>query len=123
MAEVELSAPLRLRDRPAFRSYWAASAISSLGTSATVVILPTLLATYYHARGLVSLLTTAQALPGLLLAVPVGVWVDRMSRRRVLLASDLFSFTVWGARSVWASWAGFPPSASWSSVSFSPAAP
>jgi predicted MFS family arabinose efflux permease len=96
MAQVELSAPPRLRDRPVFRSHWAANAVSSLGTSATVVILPTLLATYYHARRLVSLLTTAQALPGLLLAVPVGVWVDRMSRRRVLLACDLFSFMVLG---------------------------
>ena len=96
MVAVDPGTPPRPLSRPVFRSYWAANAVSSLGTSATVAVLPTLLATYYHARGLLSLLTTAQALPGLLLAVPVGVWVDRMSRRRVLLVSDLFSFAVLG---------------------------
>ena len=73
-----------------FMKLWSAETISQLGTQVTALALP--LAAIYVLQASVfevSLLTAAEFAPFLIVGLPAGVWVDRMSRRRVLIAGDL----------------------------------
>jgi MFS family permease len=81
-----------------FMKLWSAETISQLGTQVTMLALP--LAAVYVLRATVfevSLLTVAEFAPFLLVGLPAGVWVDRMSRRRVLIAGDLGRAAVLGS--------------------------
>ncbi|MFI9597786.1 MFS transporter [Nonomuraea sp. NPDC052265] len=72
-----------------FRLLWIGESASSLGSSVTSVALPLAAVTVLDASPLaVSLLAAAAWLPWLLIGLPAGVWVDRLSRRRVMLAAD-----------------------------------
>ncbi|MFB4286190.1 MFS transporter [Nonomuraea sp. ATR24] len=72
-----------------FRLLWIGESASSLGSSVTSVALPLVAVTVLDASPLaVSLLAAAAWLPWLLIGLPAGVWVDRLPRRRVMLAAD-----------------------------------
>ncbi|MYT68234.1 MULTISPECIES: MFS transporter [unclassified Streptomyces] len=75
---------------PAFRDLWAAQGVSQFGANVTVVALPLVAAVTLHADGLrLGLLTAAGTLPHLLVSPFAGVWVDRHSRRALLVGADL----------------------------------
>ncbi|WP_086577139.1 MFS transporter [Streptosporangium minutum] len=77
------------RDR-SFRLFLGADAISQFGTQITIVALPlvavlTLDASFFQ----IGVLTAAELAAFLLVGLPVGVWVDRLRRRPILIWSDL----------------------------------
>jgi predicted MFS family arabinose efflux permease len=73
-----------------FRLLWIGQTTSKLGGSVTSVALPLVaVATLNASTFQVALLSAAAWLPWLLIGLPVGVWVDRLRRRPVMLACDL----------------------------------
>jgi MFS family permease len=73
-----------------FLKYWTASAISDFGSQVTALALPligalTLGATPWQ----MGLLTASSTAPILLVGLFAGVWVDRLRRRPVLIATDV----------------------------------
>jgi MFS family permease len=80
---------LRQRD---FRLLWIGESASSLGSAVTTVALPLVAVTVLDASAFaVSVLAAAVWLPWLLVGLPAGAWVDRLPRRRVMLAADWVS--------------------------------
>ena len=80
---------LPLRRRPDFLKLWAGQSVSLLGSQVTVLALPLTAIYTLHASALqVGLLGTAQWLPFLLIALPVGAWSDRHRRRSALIFAD-----------------------------------
>lgn len=72
-----------------FVKLWASQAISRLGSQVTQLALPlTAVALGAGAREM-GWLWAAQSLPALLLGLVAGMWVDRLPRRMVLIATDL----------------------------------
>ncbi len=93
--------PLRLSARRGlfgdrdFRMLWTGETISALGTSVTRLAIPLAAVVTLHAGTLqVSLLTAASWLPWLLISLPAGAWVDRLSRRRVMVTCDVLSLVL-----------------------------
>ncbi len=82
--------PLRLLRFPDFRRFWMADTVSQAGTAVTVLALPLVAIGPLHASPLqTGLLVMCEYLGFLLVGLPAGAWVDRMRRRRVLIAGDL----------------------------------
>ncbi|MER6083412.1 MFS transporter [Streptomyces sp. NPDC001833] len=82
-----MKTPLR---RSAFGHLWAAQTASQFGANVTVVALPLVGAVTLRADALeLGLLSAAGTLPHLLVSPFAGVWVDRHSRRRLLIGADL----------------------------------
>jgi len=72
-----------------FRLFWAGDTISAAGGALSTVAVPLLALRTLHATDTeTGVLRAAQTLPFLLLAVPVGLLADRVSRRRLLFAAD-----------------------------------
>jgi MFS family permease len=90
------STPTGGRLGPEFTKLWTASTVSNLGDGITVVAGPLLAASLTRNPLLVAALTFAQRLPWLLLSLPSGALVDRLDRRRVMVAADLFRASVIG---------------------------
>jgi len=81
---------LGLLRQPDFRRLWLAQTISQFGTQVTVLALPLVAILVLEASPFeVALLGALEFLPFLFFTLPAGVWVDRLSRRRILLAADL----------------------------------
>lgn len=82
-----------LRRNPAFRRVWTAATVGSAGGQVTLVAVPLLAAVGLHASPTVlGYLAAAGTAPYLLLALPVGVWVDRSAHpRRLVVRCDLTS--------------------------------
>jgi MFS family permease len=73
-----------------FNRLWTAESVSLVGTEVTALALPLTAVYVLHAGTLqVGLLGTASWLPYVLFALVVGVWGDRIRRRRVLIVADL----------------------------------
>ncbi|MEP6797546.1 MAG: MFS transporter, partial [Lapillicoccus sp.] len=73
-----------------FRRFWAAGAVSSLGTYITLLALQTLVVVDLGGGATtVGWVNSARWLPYLVLGLVVGALVDRRPRRPVLIASDL----------------------------------
>ncbi len=73
-----------------FASFWAAQAISTIGTQFTALALPLLAALSLGATPMAfGVLAAAAGFPHLLFGLFAGVWVDRLRRRPVLIAADL----------------------------------
>jgi hypothetical protein len=72
-----------------FRRLWAGQTISQFGSQITQLALPLVAVLGLQASAFkVSLLGMFDMLPFLLFALPAGAWVDRVARRRVLIAAD-----------------------------------
>jgi MFS family permease len=72
-----------------FARLWAGQSVSELGDQVTVVVLPLLALGTLHATAAgVALLIMLSRLAFLPLGLPAGVWVDRLGRRRVMIAAD-----------------------------------
>lgn len=73
-----------------FRLLWGAEAVSQLGSMVTFVALPLIAVTTLHASAFaVGALTASSYMAWVLVALPAGVWVERMRRRPVLVSADL----------------------------------
>lgn len=97
--------PLR-RNRP-FWLLWSGQTVSLAGSQVTVVALPLVAALTLRSNAWeMGLLAAFGRVPYLLVGLPAGVWVDRLPRRGVLLASALGQAVVLGLVPVsW--WLGF----------------
>lgn len=78
-----------LREQPEFLKLWTGQAVSSFGTAITTLALPLTAVLVLHATPLqMGALTALAVLPHLLLALPAGIWVDRLPRRSILVVAD-----------------------------------
>jgi MFS family permease len=90
--------------RANFRNLWMAETISAFGTETTTLALPlTAVLVLDAAPGQMGFLTAASTLPFLLFGLFIGVWVDRLRRRPLLIAADLIRFvTLLALPAAWA---------------------
>jgi MFS family permease len=73
-----------------FMKVWTAATVSLFGTSISQVAIPVIAVLVLHASPFeFALIATIEFLPWLLFTLPAGVWVDRLPRRRILIASDV----------------------------------
>src|SRR5690348_7179006 len=80
----------RLWSHANFLKLWTGQSISELGSQVSVLAIPWLAAVGLHVSPIeFSLLEVFGFLPFILLALPAGVWVDRLRRRPILIASDI----------------------------------
>ncbi|WP_410588633.1 MFS transporter [Amycolatopsis sp. lyj-23] len=76
-----------------FRRLWAGDTASQFGTFVGNTAIPLLAAVTLAATPFeMGLLTAAETAAFLLIGLPAGVWVDRLSRRRVMLTADFTRF-------------------------------
>jgi MFS family permease len=73
-----------------FLRLWAGQTISQFGTQVTLLALPlvavlTLEASVFE----IAVLSGLEYLPFIVFALPVGVWVDRLARRPILIVGDV----------------------------------
>lgn len=95
--------PLATRD---FRLLWTGETTSCLGSAIGGVALPLVALGGLHAGVFeVSALTAAAWLPWVLIGLPAGAWVDRLPRRRVMMAADLVSLAAFASVPA-AAWCG-----------------
>jgi MFS family permease len=79
-----------VRSSPEFVKLWTGQAISSFGSAITTVAMPLVAVVALGASPLqMGALSALTVLPHLIFGLPAGVWVDRLSRRRVLIVADL----------------------------------
>ena len=72
-----------------FMKLWAGQSISEFGTAVSQLAIPLVAVIILKASAFeVAALGTVQFLPFLLFTLPAGVWVDRLSRRLVLIVGD-----------------------------------
>jgi MFS family permease len=73
-----------------FRWFWAGQGISQLGAQFTELALPVVAVTLLGAgEWEMGLLVAASTAAFLVLGLPAGAWVDRMRKRRVMIAADV----------------------------------
>ncbi len=78
-----------LRNRN-FLWLWGGEAISQFGAQFTLVALPVLAVSVLDASEFeVGVLNAAQTAAFLVISLPAGAWIDRMLKRRVMIAADL----------------------------------
>jgi MFS family permease len=81
--------PALLRTNRDFRLLWFGESVSELGTTVTYIALPFVALIALHATTFeVAALAAVETIFWPFIALPIGVWVDRVSRRRVLLVAD-----------------------------------
>jgi predicted MFS family arabinose efflux permease len=81
-----------------FRFMFVAAAVSTLGTQVSYLAVPLLAIEVLHANAAeVGLLAMLATLPYLLIGLPAGAWVDRVSRRPVMIAADLARVALFGS--------------------------
>ena len=80
----------RLRWRGGFGRLWGSIAVSLMGTQLSLLALPlTALAALDASASQVALLAAAGTAPFLLFGLPAGSWVDRWSRRGLMVTTDV----------------------------------
>jgi MFS family permease len=78
-----------LWSHPDFIKLWTGQTISEFGSQISQLALPLLAAVSLHASAFeFSLLGVLGFMPFILFALPAGVWVDRLRRRRILIVGD-----------------------------------
>ena len=83
------AAPIRGTERSSFIKLWFGFGVSQLGTAVTAVALPLLAVLQLHAGALqVGILNAAQYAAYGVLGLAAGIYVDRRSRRNVMLVTD-----------------------------------
>jgi MFS family permease len=81
--------PIATPRRGDFWKYWTGQTISNLGSSFTIFALPLLV---YHLTGSalnLGITTAAEFVPYLLFGLLIGAWVDRVNRKRLMIATDI----------------------------------
>jgi MFS family permease len=73
-----------------FLLLWGGQSVSELGSAVTLVALPLVALVLLHATTLeIGLLSSAATLPFLVIALPAGLIVDRIAKRRLMIACDI----------------------------------
>ena len=73
-----------------FRLLWGGETVSELGSQVSILAIPLLAVRTLHATTFeVGVLIASSTAAFLLVGLPTGVWVDRLRRRRVMIASDV----------------------------------
>lgn len=72
-----------------FWKFWAGQTISNLGNSVTLFALPLLMYELTGSAFNLGLMSAAEFLPYLLFGLVLGAWVDRVDRRRLMIAADI----------------------------------
>ena len=73
-----------------FLRLWTGETISQFGSQISQLAIPLTAILVLDATAFeVAALTTVEFLPFIIFTLPAGVWVDRMRRRRILIAGDL----------------------------------
>ena len=81
---------MRLWRQPDFLKLWAGQTISLLGTQVTGLALALTAAVLLHATPAeMGLIGSLNVLPFVLFGLPAGLWVDRVRRRPLLIATDI----------------------------------
>jgi MFS family permease len=81
-----------------FMKLWTGQTVSLIGSQVTLLALPLAAILLFKASAFqVGLLSTVEFLPFLLFGLPVGVWVDRLLRRPILVLADLGRFVAIGS--------------------------
>ncbi|MDO7881155.1 MFS transporter [Protaetiibacter sp. WY-16] len=81
---------LPLRRNRNFLWFWGGEAVSQLGAQFTLLAIPVLAVTFLGAtEWQVGLLGAAQTAAFLLVGLPAGAWLDRMLKRRAMIAADI----------------------------------
>lgn len=80
--------PLRVR---LFRNLWLAAVVSNIGTSMHTVGAAWAITDLTDSPTVISLVQTAWAIPGFLVAVPSGAFADVVDRRRLIIGSQIGS--------------------------------
>jgi predicted MFS family arabinose efflux permease len=89
-----------------FRLFWAGETVSELGDTTARVAMPLLAVFVLHASTFaVTFLTATAYLPWLLIGLPAGAWVDRLSCRPLMIACDLAAALLYASLPV-AAWLG-----------------
>src|ERR1700733_14234818 len=89
-----------------FRLLWTGETLSSLGTSIGELALPLVALSVLHASAFViSVLLAVTWLPWGVFGLPAGAWVDRLPRRRIMIAADIVSLAAFASVPV-AAWCG-----------------
>jgi hypothetical protein len=87
-----LRLPAVLHEEPQYRLLFSGQVLSILGDRVMMVVLPfAVLAVGGQVRD-VAIVSVAQFLPFAVLALPAGVWADRLNRKFILVASDVTRF-------------------------------
>ena len=82
--------PTGLWRHPNFVRLWAAATVSTFGTLVTRTALPFTAILVLNVDALeLGFIRVAELLPGLLLGLVAGAWIDRVRRRPVMVAADL----------------------------------
>ena len=81
--------PAVLRDEPPYRRLFIGQVLSILGDRVTGVVLPFAVLSIGGGVSGVAVVSAAQFLPFVILALPAGVWADRFNRKRILVTSDV----------------------------------
>lgn len=77
-----------------FWKFWSGQTISNLGSSVTLFALPLLTYKLTNSALNLALATAATFLPYLLFGLLIGAWVDRLDRKRLMIAVDLLQALV-----------------------------
>jgi predicted MFS family arabinose efflux permease len=83
-----------------FAKLWAGSTASALGSGLTLIAAPLYVAAHTSSPLIVSATTGVSWLPWLLFALPGGVLVDRVDRRRLMVAIDWIRVAAMGVLAV-----------------------
>ena len=90
-----------------FLKLWIGQSISGFGSAITTLALPLTAVVILHATAeQMGMLRAALTLPALLMSLLLGVWIDRMRRRPMLIAADLGRMLLLGLIPL-AAWLGF----------------
>ncbi len=81
-----------LRDEPQYRLLFFGQVLSILGDRVMMVVLPFAVLAVGGDVGDVAVVSAAQFIPFAILALPAGVWADRLDRKKILVASDTARF-------------------------------
>lgn len=74
--------------RPDFLKFWFGQSISNLGSSITLLAIPLLIYERTSSAVYLSLASVSGLLPYLLFGLPIGAWVDRVDRKRLMIWTD-----------------------------------
>ena len=88
MEQTAPSSP-RARLSPDFWKFWTGQTISQLGSSFTLFATPLLIFKLTHSSVNLGIATAANFVPYLLFGLVIGAWVDRVDRKRLMIAVDL----------------------------------
>ncbi|MBL1097423.1 MFS transporter [Streptomyces coffeae] len=95
-----------LRRHRDFRLLWCGETAGNFGASVTTVAMPLIAVSTLHVGTFeIGLLTAASWIPWLVIGLPVGVWVDRLPRRPIMLTASAVSLLLFASVPV-AAWCG-----------------